>query len=472
MRSDPVIIIPGIGQSKLILADENGNKIKNAWPVELDQSAIVNELKSSLMKMVLFRKDGGFSDRVAAIAESACEPLAVNEDGTKKHNVIPVSYEKSLAECNDDEKKYIYKMIPMEQLGAKIGEDRLFFFAYDPFGDAYDTASRLDGFIGFVKNKTGSEKVSLVSVSQGGVVLRVYLDLYGGKGEIGKVVNFVSALDGSSLIADIFDDKLLLDDPASLLGTIGGKAASLASAVGMLPKDVIANTIEKSLSVLKKSLIFNCTMMWGSIPAGRFGAILNKYPSMNESLKAKVTRLYDFTVYFPERAKALAENGMKFYQICGCGMGIVPVCESKNIQSDGIVDVSSASFGAVCTSDESDVDVSGCVFPENTWFFNNMSHADAAFNDVALSLACDILSDEVSGVCDKYPQFNGSRNIRKLKYELVPKAEKAISEGKNCAELEKALADYEKILSNTVINDDSDVKELEGRLKALLDSES
>jgi hypothetical protein len=467
MSYNPVIIIPGIGQSKVILADGNGNRIKNAWPVEIDTKAVIEELKGSLMKMMLFRKDAGFSDKIAAIVHDACQPLSLNADGTKKNNAIPVTYGRSVAECSENDRKFIYKMIPMESLGEKIGEDRLFYFAYDPFGDAYDTASRLDAFVASVKEQTGSEKVDFICVSLGGVVLRAYLDLFGSKNEVRKVVNIVSALDGSSLIADVFEDRLLLDDPASLLTSLGGKAASLASMAGMLPEEVTKNTIGKALRELKDSLIFNCTMMWGSIPVKRMDAILGKHPDMNDVLREKIVRLYDFSKNFPDAAKKLSADGMEFYQICGCGNTIFPVCLSKDVPADGIVDVTSASLGATSETADASPDASTCAFPENTWFFNSMSHEDAAYNDVLLSLVTDIITDGDTGV---YPQFNGTRNIRKLRYELIPEAKNVVAEGRSVTELTKAIEDYEAILSQKVINDDNNVKELESRIKNLLDN--
>ena len=466
MSYNPVIIIPGIGQSKVILADNDGNKIKNAWPVEIDTKAVVEELKGSLMKMMLFRKDAGFSDKIAAIAHDACEPLSLNSDGSKKNNAIPVSYSRSVAECNENDKKFIYKMIPMEALGEKIGEDRLFYFAYDPFGDAYDIAQKLDAFVSSVREQTGSEKVNFICVSLGGVVLRAYLDLSGRKNQIGKVVNVVSALDGSSLIADIFEDRLLLDNPASLLTSLGGKAASMASMVSMLPEEVIRNTIDKTLRELKDNLILRCTMMWGSIPVKRFDAIFARYQNMNSTLKEKVVRLYEFSKNFAAEAGKLAADGMEFYQICGCGNTIFPVCQSADVPADGMVDVSSASFGATVTADAKP-DASTCAFPGSTWFFNKMSHEDAAYNDVLLSLVKDILTD---GDTEAYPAFNGTRNIRKLRYSLIPDAKKAVAEGRNVSQLTKAIEDYEAMLSQTVITDDNNVKELESRIKSLLDN--
>lgn len=469
MNYNPVIIIPGIGQSKVILADGKGNKIKNAWPVEINTKALLEELKGSLMKMMLFRKDAGFSDKIASVVHEACEPLALNRDGTKKHNAVAVSYGKSIAQLNANDRNFIYKMIPMEELGKKIGENKLFYFAYDPFGDAYDTASKLNDFVSAVKEQTACKKVDFICVSLGGIVLRAYLDLFGENNDAEKVVNVVSALDGSSAVADVFEDRLLLDNPAELLNALGGKAASMSSMAGMLPEEVIKNTIDKSLKELKNSLIFNCTMMWGSIPVSRFSSILSRHSSMDGALRKKVIKLYEFSRQLPEKLKEFEAQGMKFYQLCGYGNGIFPICRSKTVQSDMIVDVSSASVGAVCQNTNSKPDVSACVFPDRTWFFNKMSHNDTAYNDVALSLVKDILTSEVDTVCEKYPQFNGTRNIRKLRYDLIPKAINAVSEGKNVSGLTKAIEDYEKLLAETVINGDNNVKELERRIESLLE---
>lgn len=468
----PVIIVSGLGQSKLTVVNENGENVKNAWPVDIDTNSVVNDLKSSLMKMMLFRKDAGFSDKIADIVKNACEPLSLDENGRKKHNIKPVSFEKSYAECSSNEKSHLYKMMPVEKLGKKIGEDKLFFFTYDFFSDVYDVAEKLNDFIGFVKNKTNSEQVNILTLNIGGIILKAYFDIFSDNNDICKTVNFTSILNGTSLAADVFDDKLLLDNPTLLFNAVGGKLQSISSVAGMLPSDVIENTVNKSLAVLKESLILRCTIMWGCIPTDRFSSIFNKYGNMSNELKARINHFYDYSTCFPETAKKLCDKGVEFYQICGYGKGLLPICQSKDVQSDSIIDTFSASLSLNSVSVNEKPDVKYCVFPEKTWFFKEMSHNNAIYNDVAISLVCDILSGEVDSVCEKYPQFNGSRNIKKLKNELIPKAEIEIANGENVDELKNALCDYEKIISNTVINDDNDVKELESRLSALLESKN
>lgn len=468
----PVIIVPGLGQSKLSVVNENGEKVKNAWPVDIDTNSVVNDLKSSLMKMMLFRKDAGFSDKIASVVKSACEPLSLDMNGRKKHNVKPESFEKSYSECTSDEKKYLYKIMPVEKLGEKIGEDKLFFFSYDFCSDVYDVAEKLNDFICFVKKKTNSEQVNILTLNIGGVIVKAYFDLFADNNDICKTVNFTSVLNGTSLAADIFEDKLLLDNPTSLFSAVGGKAQSFSSIAGMLPADIIENTVVKSLAVLKENLILRCTIMWGCISTDRFSSVFDKYSNMSDELKTKINRFYNYSACFSEKAKKICDDGVKFYQICGYGKGILPICQSRDIQSDGIIDTASSSFSLKSVSIDEKPDASYSVFPERTWFFKDMSHNNAIYNDVAVSLACDILSGEVDSVCEKYPQFNGSRNIKKLKNELIPKAEIAIGNDENADELKNAVSEYEKILSNTVIDNDVDINELESRLSTLLESKN
>lgn len=452
MYSNPVVIVPGIGHSKLITENENGKKIKNAWPVEIDEKAILNEMKGSLMKMMLFRTDGGFSDKIAAIADDVTDTLSVNPDGTKKYNIKPVSFEKSLAEYTDSEKKELLKNIPVQELAEKIGEDKIFCFAYDFFGDIADTARSLDEFITFVKAKTGCAKIDLFVYSIGGAVLKAYLKDYSVKCDCEKVVSFASMLDGASIVADVYENKLKLDNPLSLVASLVDNADSVLSMAGMIPEDVIENVVKKSLAVIRKNIFDNCTTLWALVPDDRFDAVFS-FCNPGMALAEKVRALHEYSKNFKNEAEVLAQNGMKFYQICGCGQKLPEIVEAFDICTDGIVDTASASFDG--------------VFPETTWYFDGQEHIYAMYNDVAMSLAVKIFAGEDT---QNYPVKNGSRNIRKLKNQLIPKVkialETATGDVKN--ELEACLCEYDKILAETVIVNDGNVRQLEKRIEETL----
>lgn len=469
MSANPVIIIPGIGQSKLILAGKNGKKIKNAWPVELDEKKFMNDIKGPLMSMLLFKKDGGFSDKVAGIVNDITEPLAVNEDGTKKHNIIPVSYNKPLSECTPDEKRFIYKMVPLEQLGERIGEDRLFYFAFDPFGDIYDTADSLASFADMAKAKTGAEKVDFIAVSIGGVVLKAYLQKYASRDDVGKIVNVMSVLDGMSLVADLFEDNFADIDIVRLLMSAGGTARSLASMAKMMPADIMEKTVEKSLETAKSNLLYSCTTLWGAVPSSRFDAIYSDRfaSSGNGILSSKVKAVHSFDF-------SQVNGGVKFFNICGYGSPLANGICASNADSDGVVDVSSASLGAASSGVGSEPDETKCAFPDTTWFFKNQKHSAASYNDVILSLVTEIITGGVRDVRDnpKYPQFNGTRNIKKLKYELIPKAENALANADeaSAAKIRECIDEYENMLKNTILTDNTQTEALEKRITEALEN--
>ena len=434
MNKNPVIIVPGLGRSKLVLCDDSGNKIKNAWPFELDTKAILDELKGSLMKLMLFRKDAGFSDRIADIVREVAEPLALNPDGTKKHNIKAVEFRKPVSECSAEEKSFIYKAVPVDMFGEKLSEDRLFYFAYDFLGDIGDIAASLDSFISFVKEKTQSEKVDLLVVSTAGAVFKAYLKDYSLKSDIGKAVCVAATLDGASLVADIYENKLNLDNPMSLLSSVGGKAASLGQMAGMIPEEVINNVISKSIDVIKTLILDNCTALWALVPSARTENVLSAV-NVNDVLREKVRTInsYDFASY-------LSEN--EVYAIGGCGKNLPPVVASSDVDCDGLVDTSSVTYG---------------VATDKVWLYRNQAHDSVLYNDSVMSLVLKILCDED---VSEYPRENGARNVKKLKNELIPKIE--------ADENAKAYVDeYKNMLGAVVITDDSQVKELENKIESL-----
>ena len=90
---------------------------------ELDEKALMDEMKGSLMKMMLFRTDAGFSDKVAGIVDDITQPLSVNADGTKKYDLSALLSGRSYAECDEEQKNFINKMYPVSSLAEKTARD-------------------------------------------------------------------------------------------------------------------------------------------------------------------------------------------------------------------------------------------------------------------------------------------------------------------------------------------------------------
>lgn len=435
----PCIILPGIGQSKIEQLGKDGNREKMAWPFDIDGDALMAALKAPLMKSMLFRRDCGISEKLAAFCRDLLEPVAVNPDGSMKHRLRAVKYP-SLSECSEGEKRYIYKMVPLQKLAQTIGEERLFFFAYNSFGDIWETAAELDEFIERVKADTHSERVNLVAVSLGGALSTAYLDAYGYKNNIKRILYFVSALDGTQLMADLMNRRVNADRALSLLSVFGAKKSedSIDKLINMLPADVPENVLKRLLDVLLEALLKNSVMLWATVPQNEYGALREKYLGENEALREKTDRFHlaqkNLFGTITERMK----NGTEFFSIAGYGLPL-PLVESDKISSDGVINISSTSLGARAAAlgetlsdsaclrrceDETHSHISpdGCIdaacgfLPESTWYFSSQQHDAMAYNDTALEIARRVLSDD--GFKNIYsdsslPQFGQSSDNRK-----------------------------------------------------------
>lgn len=443
-RFTPCVILPGIGQSKVEMVDKNGQKIKMAWPLDVDGEALLGQLKAPLMKMMLFRKDAGFSDKVASIVKEIADPITSLPDGSMKNNLRVVSYPQSLAECTADEKRYIYKMVPLQMLSERIGEENLYFFAYNSFGDTYETAKELSAFIDRVKEKTGSDKVNLVPVSLGGALSIAYFQLFKEKKDIKRVMYFVAALGGSLLIADIMDKAVKTENGLAMVEMLANEktAESLGGLLKMMPEGVFEKTVDKALDALICSVLANSLAMWGIIPPERYPALSAKYLSdkAHASLKEKADRFYEYRLHFRETVRELEAEGVEFFAVAGYGLPLMQLVKSDNVSSDGIIQISSTTLGALsaplgeklthfpeegrhCTdsshshlSPDGTVDAAYGMWPERTWYFASQGHDATAYNDKALGVAARVLSDDsftdIYSDTD-YPQFGVAQDNRK-----------------------------------------------------------
>lgn len=499
----PTVIVPGIGQSKVELLDNEGKRLKLAWPLDIDSKRLLKRILPSALKMIALRGDRGFTDVLHKELCDAFYPLSANREGIPKANLRVVTYPNSVADSSDEERRFIYRMVPMEQLSDVIGEDHLFFFAYHSFGQPYETAKDLDEFIQNVKAKTGHDKVNLVPVSLGGSISIAYFDAYGYKGDINRVANFVPAINGTSIVADVFEDELYLDDPKELFDFILDSKTSekIVSFMKVLPKDIDKKITRAAIKALKDTVLLNSPAMWAVVPRERYEKLCDKYlcDSKREVLRAKADRFYRAQKDYEKLLLSQKERGVEFFTICGFGKTLLPFVKSKNTNSDTVIDLVSASLGAYAMpngeklpedykpktnrcSDKNHNHISPCrtvdagagLFPDTTWYFSGQVHDDIAYHDVALTLCCEILSNkEFTSVYSSplYPQFNGSRNIKDIKYRLLPKA-KELLEIKLNSEVEKelleAMAECEEIFENTIVEDNTLTKKAADRLKTAI----
>ncbi len=502
----PTIIVPGIGQSKVDLYSLSGKRIKCAWPLDIDEKALIKEVLPAAAGAVVTRNDERLCKALKKAVMKAASPLKVNSEGAPVNNLKVVDYDgHSIAECTEDEKRYIYRMVPMQELSEVIGEDHMFFFAYNSFGQPYETAKALNEYINNVKQKTGHDKVNLVPVSLGGSIATAYFDAYGNRGDVDRVCYFVPAANGSTLLADVFSGNIDFNNTESFLGLLfdGKTAKQITGFLKHLPKDSSAHISNALLEAIKETVIVNSPAMWAVIPHEHFAENKEKYlvNTGKTVLKAKAERFYRAQSNLRSILLRQSKSGVKFFSICGYDNALLPFAGTKQMNSDTIVDFKSASLGGTAAkagetlpanykpaydncsnkkhnhiSPENTVDLSTSIFPDSVFCFRYQIHDDTAYNDVALSLCKEILTNEnfTDVYSDpRFPQFNGSRNIFRIKYRLLPKAYELlkldlVDNQRN--ELEAAVKAAQDIFGETIIENGDKATEATKRLSDAVDA--
>lgn len=430
----PCVIVPGIGQSKVELVDCDGKKIKMAWQLDVDTEMIVKELKMPLASSILLRRDAGLSKKMKSVIAEVVDPIATKDDGTMKNHVRVVTYPQSLAQCTEDERAFIYRMVPMQRLSKIIGEENMYFFAYNSFGEPYETAKDLNDFIQKIKKERGCDKVNLVPVSLGGAVSIAYFDAYGSQNDIKRVMYFVAALQGTPVISDLMAMNIKADKALSLVEFLFPRkvAELLGKVLGMLPEKVANNFMYNSIEGILEPAIVRCPSMWSTIPPEKYGELSQKYLSDKKYsvLKEKTDRFYKAQKNFPEYVKTLMAQGTEFFAITGYNLPLMPIVASDTISSDSMINIQSASLGATAAplgqklnaensefiSPDGTIDASTSLFGDRVWYFKDQQHDNTAYNDTALDVAARVLSDDsfVSVHSDPaLPRFGNVQDNRK-----------------------------------------------------------
>ncbi|MCQ2480267.1 MAG: hypothetical protein MJ120_06445, partial [Clostridia bacterium] len=400
------------------------------------------------------------------------------------------------------DKAWFYRMLPIQRYTEIAGEDNVFLYAFNLFGNVIDSADGLDEYIQFVKEKTGADKVNLLTVSLGGSVFTAYMNKYAEKGDVAKIVSVVSVFYGSSVFGDFFarewnlGDKSVYSDTFPYMMKLESDNEALGYliniALRILPKEELGAILTSFYDVMLENLMVNTSQFWATLPVARYEELRDRYLSDNEhkELRKSTDEFYEAQLNLVDNIKKYKATGGEISFICGYGLkfgdeqySFLSLVNSYNkVNSDGIIEISSSSLGATSAvagqtlseeylnsvenkkyiSPDKAVDASTCAFPDNVWFFQNQHH-EIGGNDVALRLASEILCGneikDVNSAPDKYPQFNGTRNTKWVTRSYMPKVNKldrSLYSEEQLVALDKAVSDTTAMMNRTVIDSEKD----------------
>ncbi len=512
----PAIVVPGIGQSNVWALDENGDyllddegKRISCFPAIFDIGSIVAKVIVPALLTLVTQHDIFLSD---ALCDVVIDSFAVNNcdpaTGKNTGNIEVEKYPYSVAECNDYEKQQIYNNIPLQNFASMAGEDHLYYFAYNSFGNNYDIVTELYSFIQMVKKETGHDKVNIIPISMGGSIANALFEYYPDvMDDLEKVVYIVPALNGSTIVGDLYTKNLAFFDTEFLYNgfleaLMDEEDARMIEVIArILPDQVLTSVLKKVANCLVDDVASNITMLWGLCPKEYYpeasAALLKKKPE----IKRQTDMFYKAQCNSLANIQKLVDKGVEVFDIVDYDVPLYLIGNSWNDDNaDGVIQLSSTAMGVKsaivgetlgegyqqantsknCSDPTHDhvspdnvVDASTGLLPDHTFYFDGQGHEQTARNDAIISLATELLAtDDIKDVYSTpdYPQFNGRRDPRGLKNTYIPEAKavdtSTLSE-EDAAELTAALADAEAFVNSTA-SYDGQQKEVEDRLINIL----
>ncbi|MBR3781477.1 MAG: hypothetical protein IKK63_09790 [Clostridia bacterium] len=509
----PAIVVPGIGQSNVwalddegnYLLDDNGERI-SCFPAIFDVGSIVMKVLAPALLTLITQHDIFLSDALCDVVLDAFEVNLCDESGKNTGNIEVEKYLYSVAECSDYEKEQIYDNIPLQAFAEMAGEDHLYYFAYNSFGNNSEIVDELYDYIQMVKEETGHDKVNIVPISMGGSVANGLLEYYPEVvNDLNKVVYIVPALNGSSIVGDLYTKNLAFFDTEFLYNgfleaLMDEEDARMIEVIArILPDEVLSSVLRNVANCLVEDVAANITMLWGLCPKEDYPAASAALLASKPKIKEQTDKFYKAQLNSNKNIQNLVDNGVQVFNIVDYDVPLYLIGNSwNNDNADGVIHLSSTAMGVksaivgetlgedyqqantYCSnpdhnhiSPDNVVDASTGLLPDHTFYFDGQNHEQTARNDAIISLATDLLStNDIKDVYSTpdYPQFNGRRDPRKLRNDLIPAA-KAVDTSSlsqaDAEELKAAIDEAEAFVINTACYDGQQ-KEIEDRLINIL----
>ncbi len=511
----PSIVVPGIGQSNVWLLDDNGDYIVDedgdrisAFPAYFDIEAIISTVLVPALTTLVFQRDMGLSEALCDVVRDAFACNACDDKGKNTGNIEVEKYLYSVAECSDYEKNEIYRNVPLQAYAEQVGEDHLYYFAYNSFGNNIDIVNELYDYIQMVKEETGHDKVNIVPISMGGSIANGLLDYYPEvKNDLEKVVYIVPALNGSTIVGDLYTKNFAFFDTEFLyngfLETLMDEedARMIEVIARILPDEVLTGVLQNVAGCLVDEVAANVTALWGLCPKEYYLEASAELLADKPEIKKQTDKYYQAQLNSEKNIQALVDMGVEVFNIVDYNIPLYQIGRSWNDDNaDGVIQLSSTSMGAKsalvgetlgkdykqantsknCSDpthnhldEDKIVDASTGLLPDTTFYFKGQNHEQTARNDIIISLATRILAtDDIHDVYSTpdYPQFNARRDLRALKNKYIPTAEAvdmSTLSADVAAELETALNEAKAFVETTACYEGQQ-KEVEDKLIAAM----
>lgn len=203
-----------------------------------------------------------------------------------------------------------------------------------------------------------------------------------------------------------------------------------------------------------------------------------------KEIRDKVESFMNARANFKDNLFELMKTGCVVADVACYDVNLFPICKDyKTTNADRVIHAASTTMGATfadlgttlgenykaagtyCNnpahnhlSPDGVVDATTGYIPCSTWYFKGQAHELLPHNDVALKLAIRIMTDnnmvDVYSNPEAYPQFNNGRLTNTVKEYMLAweEADKSAVSAEDKAAIEKAIADVNALLNETVVD--------------------
>lgn len=510
----PTIIIPGLFQSETyhyengeIATDANGVPLARPFYVSIGMEEIGDIVTKALLpitRMFISQhdKDGLAAKEVSKIlAGILMGKQRSDANGNMIDDTRAVLYQGSMADVTDAELEHVLSQFPIQEYFDIAGKENMYVFNYVSTGNMIQTAKTLYDYIQFVKEDSGSDKVNIVPVSQGGSIANALLKYYDEQNisvarDINRIIYVVPALDGAALLGDCYrygfnknSDALYTTAMPSVIGYENYLGYVINIAMRLMPKTDIDVLLDAIADAMINDYLRYSTLMWGLVPSGDYPVCREKYLMGDDmaEIRRQTDWYYDAQLNSENYILEAIADGVKVFDIVDTNVELYQLAVSHASQNcDGIIHVDSTSMGAYSvnvgtklpadyvpsrnncsdpahhdhTDPEGIMDVCSGLLPETTFYFSGQNHATTGSNDVIMTLIIQLATDEsftsIHSYPDKFPQFNYSRETKKLREDVdaMRDFDTSTLTPEAAAELEAAIAQVDEMLANKVVDVD------------------
>ncbi len=509
----PNIILHGIGQSEVFLYDEaTGERVQKedgsyvqGWPPALDFMTVLPDLLLPLIGTLLFQFDFGLSDAIQKAAATLFSTFEMDEDGMPVNNMQVMRYPKSMAETDQAGKDFVFKSFPLQGLRDLVGDENIYYFAYDSFGNNAAITEELYAFIQGIKAEKGVDKVNLIPVSLGGTLMNSLLETHPDViGDLYNVVYIIPALDGSRIVGDLYLGNLSTSNeelyrymiPSLMEGEYLGYLLNLV--IRLLPKRVVEGVLNGVLEGVVGEVLSYSTTMWSLVPSGDYEKARERWlnDSAHDKIRAQTDAYWKAQKNSRKNIQAMVDAGVHVYNIVDYDCPLYAIAGSyKDQNADGVIHTDSTSMGGKIAnvgqtlpegykqavtncghnhlSPDGMVDASTGTLPETTFYMKGQNHESTGRNDVIMLLTIRLATaanQETVFSIPEFPQFNYARDTRGLRTGTLPDAKKVDTSTlspQDKAALESAIAEVEQILADTRVVP-GQIEAADARLHAVL----